>query len=92
MEVTMLQITMTNKTFTKVGNKWVLQETEVTNITKEFYDNVVNSAKFFRNLGGYERHTKSYTCIGYIVTHINSINPDRTTKVTRDFKFEHIWD
>ena len=38
-----------------------------------------------KNLGGYERHEKSYTDIGYIVTRINSISPDRKNKSLYEF-------
>ena len=38
-----------------------------------------------KNLGGYERHEKNYTYIGYIVTRINSISPDKKDKSLYEF-------
>ena len=85
----MLEIKMTIKNYEKVGSKWRLTNTEQRLINEEFYHNIINSKKFFTNLGGYERHTRSYTCNGYIVTHINSLSPDRTQKTVRDFSFRN---
>ena len=85
----MLEIKMTIKNYEKIGSKWRLTNTEQKLINEEFYYNIINSKKFFTNLGGYERHTKSYTCNGYIVTHINSLSPDRTQKTVRDFSFKN---
>ena len=84
-----LKITMIKENYHKEGRRWILDNTEKSNINEEFYNNIINSKKFFTNLGGYERHTKGYTCNGYIVTHINSISPDRTQKTVRDFKFSY---
>ena len=85
----MLEIKMTIENYVKIGSKWRLTNTEQKLINEEFYYNIINSKKFFTNLGGYERHTKTYTCKGYIVTHINSISPDRMQKTIRYFKFKH---
>ena len=71
---------MTKTEFKKVGSKWVETEKEEKEITEEWYNNIVNAKNFMKNLGGYERHEKSYTRIGYIVTRINSISPDRKNK------------
>ena len=81
-------IKMVEKKYYKVGSQWKLLETEESNITKEIYLNIVNSCKFFRGLGGYERLTKSYTYAGYIPTSLNSISPDRQEKVVRSFTFD----
>ena len=85
----MLEIKMTIENYVKVGSKWRLTNTEQKLINEEFYYNIINSKKFFTNLGGYERHIKTYTCKGYIVTHINSISPDRMQKTVRYFKFKN---
>ena len=85
----MLEIKMTIENYVKIGSKWRLTNTEQKLINEEFYYNIINSKKFFTNLGGYERHTKTYTCKGYIVTHINSISPDRMQKTVRYFKFKN---
>ena len=85
----MLEIKMTIKNYEKVGSKWRLTNTEQRLINEEFYNNIINSKKFFTNLGGYERHIKTYTCNGYMVTHINSISPDKQLKTIRYFKFKN---
>ena len=71
---------MVETKFKKVGSKWVEVNKEEKEITEECYNNIVNAKNFMKNLGGYERHEKSYTHIGYIVTRINSISPDRKNK------------
>ena len=81
-------IKMVEKRYFKVGSKWDLAESRVENISKEYYLNIVNSCKFFRNLGGFERLTKGYTYAGYIPTSLNSISPDKQEKVVRSFTFD----
>ena len=79
-------IKMVEKRYYKAGKSWKLSESKEENINKEYYLNIVNSVKFFRNLGGYERASKSYTTAGYIVTSLISISPDKTTKIVRTIK------
>ena len=81
-------IKMVEKRYYKAGSKWVLSATEESNISKENYLNIVNSCKFFRNFGGFERLTKNYTYAGYIPTSLNSISPDRKEKIVRNFTFD----
>ena len=52
-------IKMIEKRYHKISRKWKLLEYKEENISKENYLNIINSCKFFRNLGGYERLTKS---------------------------------
>ena len=78
-------IKMVEKRYYKAGKQWKLSEVVEENITKEYYLNIINSCKFFRNLGGYERLTSSYTCAGYIPTQLNSISPDKQEKIVRSF-------
>ena len=80
-------IKMVEKRYYKAGNKWVLSESKEENISKENYLNFINSCKFFRNLGGYERLTSSYTYAGYIPVQLNSISPDKQEKIIRSFEF-----
>ena len=72
------------------GKDWRAEpyETEITTIDQETYNNIFSreTQRFFRNLGGYERATKTYTAAGYIVTSLVSISPDRTTKIVRTIK------
>ena len=76
---------MTKTEFKKVGSKWVETNKEEEKITEEYYNNIVGAKNFMKNLGGYERHEKNYTYIGYIVTRINSISPDRKNKSLYEF-------
>ena len=80
-------IKMVEKRYYKIGSQWKLSETKEENITKENYLNIINSVKFFRNLGGFERLTSGYTYAGYIPVELNSISPDKQEKVIRSFEF-----
>lgn len=66
------------------GWKLVTEKTKA--INGEYYDNIITARRFFVNLGGYERHTKTFTRFGHIVTHVISISPDRQSK--REFLFD----
>lgn len=81
-------IIMKEERFCKVGKSWKLVKVVEENITKECYLNIINSCKFFRSLGGYERLTRGYTYAGYIPVELNSISPDRQEKVVRTFTIE----
>ena len=80
-------IKMVEKRYYKEGKSWKLAEVTEENINKEYYLNIVNSVKFFRNLGGFERLTKGYTYVGYVPVELNSISPDKKEKVVRTFEF-----
>jgi hypothetical protein len=80
-------ITETKTTYTKRGGRWIATETTTEKITPEFYLNGVAAVPFFRGLGGFERLTKAYTKYGFIPVESISINPDKTKKVVRTFKF-----
>ena len=83
---------LTTKTYgrTESGKNWKSNPTsiEVTTIDQETYNNIFSkeTQAFFRGLGGYERASKSYTTVGYIVTRLTSISPDKTTKIVRTVK------
>ena len=87
----MIKITMNTERFEKVGSKWVIdiKESEQRTITEECYINMINSKGFFRNLGGYERHDKTYTCYGYKVNKITAISPNKENKSVYSYKFEY---
>ena len=76
---------MVKISYSKKGSKWIEIEREEQIINKEFANNVINAKKFFTNLGGYERHEKSYTTYGYVITRVNSISPDRQQKSVYEF-------
>ena len=83
---------LTTKTYerTESSKSWKTKasKVETTTIDQETYDNIFSkeTQRFFRNLGGYERATKTYTRVGHIVTSLVSISPDRTTKIVRTIK------
>ena len=78
-------MTLLKKRCEKKGNKWVVIEEEEKEINEKYYENIINARHFFENLGGKELHYKSYTYIGYIVTTIHSISPDRQSKSVYEF-------
>lgn len=83
-----IQLTKTEYTL-KAGTKTAYKEveTESKEITETEYNNIVNSCKFFRRLGGTETLQRAYTSAGYKATKLTSKSPDRQTKVIRKFNF-----
>lgn len=72
---------------TESGKSWKSKPSEIKReeISINQYVNIFNSVEFFRNLGGYERVTKGYTCEGYIPVQLTSTSPDKKTKIIRKF-------
>jgi len=86
----MITLTQTHQVL-KDGTKTVYIDSQVEpekEITEEHYNNYVDSAPFFRRLGGSETLTRGYTCQGYKVVKMVSKSPDRTEKVIRTFNFK----
>ena len=86
----MITLTQTRQVL-KDGTKTVYIDSQVEpekEITEEYYNNYVDSAPFFRRLGGSETLTRGYTCQGYKVVKMVSKSPDRTEKVIRTFNFK----
>ena len=83
------EITYTCINYEKRGSRWIETERTTEKINYIFYTNVVdpNAIAFFRNLGGYEKITKSYTRAGFLPVEVSSISPDRTQKTVRSFRF-----
>ena len=79
------EFTMVKTSYIKKGSKWIEIEREEETIDKHHANNVVNAKEFFKALGGYERHEKSYTMYGYVITTVNSISPDRRQKSVYEF-------
>ena len=83
---------LTTKTYerTESGKSWKNNPTEIeiTTIDQETYDNIFNkkTQAFFKEVGGYEKASKSYTNAGYIVAKSISISPEKTTKIVRTIK------
>lgn len=78
---------MTESSFVKSGSKWIETERRERFVDAETYYNVFSAIPFFRNLGGFERVSMSYTRAGYIPVEVVSISPDRTKKTVRSFDF-----
>ena len=81
------KITLTTENYEKQGSKWVLVETETEDIPFEYYLNAVDASPFFKNLGGKESISKSYTVAGYIPVEIKSTSPDGTKRTVRKYDF-----
>jgi hypothetical protein len=82
---------MTTEVLTlKEGTKTVYVSTskEIKSISEVHYNNMVNSSKFFRNLGGIETHQKGYTYAGYKTVKLTSKSPCRTETIIRTFNFD----
>ena len=79
------KITCKKEYYYKSGSKWILEKTEITEITDEQLKNICSkdTLRWYRNIGGYERleynNGKPYI--------LNSINPDRTEKHKRIFSY-----
>ena len=88
----MLQIILTTEHYEKkegTKNAYRLTESTTEETTEQVYKNIVDSAKFFRRLGGSIYQLRTYTCAGYRVIEDRSTSPNRENKTIRKFKF--IW-
>lgn len=83
-----IKITMTTVNYEKSGSRFVETDRDENEITWVQYFNVIDATPFFKNLGGTERVTKSYTKAGYIPTRITSVSPDRNKKTVREIRFD----
>ena len=75
----------------KPGTKTVWQQVEL-DITDDLVlteeqvrTRLIDSMKFFRNLGGYEKANYEYTCCGYVPYEMISKSPCKTSKKIRTF-------
>ncbi len=88
----MLQITMKKQYFVKklgTKNAYQLTETETETITETQYNNIINSASFFRRLGGSCTQQRCFTEAGYKVYKDILTSPDKQTKTIREFEFNY---
>jgi hypothetical protein len=88
----MVQITMTKQKLLKkqgTKNAYELDEIETEIITETQYNNIINSASFFRRLGGSCTQQRAYTKAGYKVYKDILTSPDRQTKTITEFKFDY---
>lgn len=81
----LVKVTTTN--YRKSGSRWAAVSEDREDVSVEYYLNTLETVPFFRSLGGSERVEKKYTKYGYIPFRINSISPDRATKIVRRFEF-----
>lgn len=79
-------ITEKREYYQKKGSRWILERTEIEDITAEYYFNALEAVPFFRRIGS-ERVEMRYTKAGYVPTVISSISPDGQTKVKRTYTF-----
>ena len=84
------QITATTTNYIKNGSKWIKQDKRTENVTEDYYTNYVDAKSLFKVIGARETHKKDYTCKGYIVTEVQSISPDRQSKICTQFDFNRI--
>ena len=79
-------ITLTQKTFEKLGRKsFPIKPTEdlIDIIPAEYYVNYLISVSFF-----HDRIKKAYTFLGFIPVELACISPDKQTRIVRQFKIE----
>lgn len=83
---------MTRETWKlKEGRKaaYRLEATRTEEIDQMFYRNFIDAAPCFRRAGSKETLQRSYTHVGYLVTKVISVSPDREIKKITTFKFWH---
>jgi hypothetical protein len=88
----MVQITMTKQKLLKkqgTKNAYQLDEIKTETITETQYNNIINSASFFRRLGGSCTQQRCYTEAGYKVYKDILTSPDKQTKTIREFNFKY---
>lgn len=88
-------ITQTETTFIKnpeTKTTYIEMSKETKEINEREYFLTVNDAtiKYFRRLGGKETVKRSYTNVGYKITKLISISPDKTEKIIREFIFKTV--
>lgn len=71
----------------KNGSRWNTTEQKEKTVDYEFYMNTVDAIPFFKNLGGSERVSQSYTKIAYLPVEITSTSPDRSKRTIYTFTF-----
>lgn len=81
-------ITMSKTNYIKNGSKWAEVKTESQQVNKEFYNKFIDTKPIFNKLGK-ERHKKSYTPAGYIVTEVHTTSPDGLEKILTIFNMEN---
>lgn len=77
----------------KQGTKKVyeLVETTTENVTETQYNNIINSASYFRRLGGSCSQQRSYTNCGYKVVKDIITSPNKETKTITEFEFNYTY-
>ena len=87
-----MQILMNNRVYKKKRNTktvYVMVDDYSEGITQDYYNDLTNpvNIKQWRKIGYHYRVTKNYTCLGYKVTKITSLDPKKNTKFVVTFKF-----
>lgn len=77
----------------KAGTKTVWQEVDfdikddLILTSEQVQTRLIDSIRFFKNLGGYEKINYEYTCCGYMPYNMISKSPCKTIKKVRTFKW-----
>ena len=84
-----MNIQVTTQKQIKVGSIFIATETETKTIDVKTFDLLTNkdTLKWFRNLGGSEKVTKTHTSQGYKITKLVSTSPNKKERVVRTFNF-----
>ena len=80
------QIQLTTENYQKSGSRWELVESSTETVPFEWYMNAIDASPFFKNLGGKEKISKSYTVMGLVPVEIVSTSPDGTERTIRRYK------
>lgn len=86
-----MKITMTKtQQQKKEGTKTVFEtvKSEIKEIQESDYNAIIESASFFRRLGGTCSQQREYTCRGYKVYKDTLTSPDKETRTIREFEFK----
>lgn len=87
-------ITMKKEVYSRTTTKksWRKKPDTVTTeiITSEYYNNYINSCKFFNNFsyGAYCKKYYGYTYAGYIPVSVVTVSPGKEVKIIAKFAFE----
>lgn len=74
-------------TYIKRGTRWIETKKEEKEVSATYVFNVFDAVQFFKDLGGYEKVSCSYTKAGYLPDELLSISPNRTEKTVRKYYF-----
>lgn len=85
------QVQAAKAVYIRSNSKWVIQESEILNFTKEQYTRFVSkeTISWFVRLGSRQVISKSYTAYGRQVVKLVNYSPDNEEKHEYNFRFIH---